>query len=272
MQARAAAAVSDAIVAQFQADGAVLLPRVFVDWVDVLRAGVARNMADPSPLERTYSPDDGSAPFFQDFCNWTRIEEFRAFVFGSPAAALAARLMGSATVRFFHDHVLVKQPGTSAVTPWHQDQPYYCVDGLQTVSFWTPLDSVGRELAMQCIAGSHRSGRLYRPRRFDGQPLYASDRFDDMPDIEAGRSRLRILDWELDPGDAIAFSFRTLHGAPANRSRAARRVFSSRWLGDDAVFAERGGRTSPPFPHLKLRQGDPLAVADFPLVFKQDAR
>jgi ectoine hydroxylase-related dioxygenase (phytanoyl-CoA dioxygenase family) len=60
----------------------------------------------------------------------------------SAAAEVAARLMGSERVQMFHDHVLVKEPGTSKPTPWHQDGPYYFVEGTQTVSFWSPLDPV----------------------------------------------------------------------------------------------------------------------------------
>ena len=30
---------------------------------------------------------------------------------------------------FFHEHVFIKDPGTTRGTPWHQDQPYYPVNG-----------------------------------------------------------------------------------------------------------------------------------------------
>lgn len=266
------AAITEEQVQRFQSDGVLVLRGVFRDWIDTLREGVARNLAEPGPFERTYRPDDGSAPFFQDFCNWQRIAEFRRFVFESPAASIAARLMRSRTVRFFHDHVLVKQPGTSVVTPWHQDQPYYCVDGEQNVSFWTPLDPVSRTVVMECVAGSHRWGRRFRPERFDGTPLYANDAFEPVPDIESLRPTLEIVASAMEPGDAIAFTFRTVHGAPANFSDRARRVFSSRWVGDDAVFADRGGRTSPPFPDLKLAPGAPLEAPEFPKVYDAAAR
>jgi ectoine hydroxylase-related dioxygenase (phytanoyl-CoA dioxygenase family) len=255
-------------VRSFHDNGATVLRGVFRDWIEPLRAGVEKVMADPSPLERTYRPQDGSAPFFQDFCNWQRIPEFRAFVYESPAAAIAVRLMRSKTARFFHDHVLVKQPGTSTVTPWHQDEPYYPVEGAQSVSFWTPLDPVARDTVMECVAGSHLWGKGFRPTRFDGTPLYPHDDFEQIPDIDARRGELNILGWDMEPGDAIAFSFRTVHGAPANRSHRSRRAFSSRWVGDDAVFAERGGKTSPPFPDLKLKPGEPLEAPEFPLVYR----
>jgi ectoine hydroxylase-related dioxygenase (phytanoyl-CoA dioxygenase family) len=252
---------------RFQADGACLLRGVFTDWVEALRAGIGHNRAEPSPLERSVKPADGSAPFFQDFCNWQRVPEFRSFVMESSAAELAARLMRSNSARFFHDHVLVKEPGSSVRTPWHQDQPYYCVEGRQSVSFWIPLDPVARDVVMECVAGSHRWGKDFRPTRFDGTPLYARDSFETLPDIEAKRAELDILGWAMEPGDAIAFSFRTVHGAPANSGAHSRRVFSARWVGDDAVFRDRGGRTSPPFPDLRLKDGDPLDAPEFPLVF-----
>ena len=176
--------------------------------------------------------------------------------------------MGSRTARFFHDHVLVKQPGGSTVTPWHQDQPYYCVEGRQSVSFWIPLDPVPRDVVMECIRGSHSWGKGFRPMRFDGTRLYATDDFEVMPDIEAMRPTLDIAGWDMQPGDAIAFNFRTVHGAPGNHSPRARRVFSARWVGDDAVFAQRAGRTSPPFPDLGLHDGDPLDVPIFPVVYR----
>lgn len=255
-----------ATVVAFEEDGAAILRQVFTQWIEPLRRGVATLMADPSPLERTVRPADGSAPFFQDLCNWQRIPDFRAFVFESDAARLAAALMRSRTARFFHDHVLVKQAGSSTVTPWHQDQPYYCVEGRQSVSFWIPLDPVPRDVVMECVRGSHRWGKAFRPMRFNGTRLYADDDFETMPDIEARRGELDIVGWDMEPGDAIAFSFRTVHGAPANQSPRPRRVFSARFVGDDAVYAKRAGRTSPPFEGLGLEEGEPFAAPIFPVV------
>ncbi len=69
------------------------------------------------------------------------------------------------------------------------------------------------------------------------------------------------------PGDAIAFSFHTIHGAPANSSSVRRRAFSARWVGDDARFADRGGKGSPPFAEVDLAEGAALEHPAFPLVF-----
>jgi hypothetical protein len=79
--------ITDDVVADFQKDGVVVLRGVFADWVDTLAEGVAEVMKHPSPLERSYQPKDGSAAFFQDYCNWARIPALRAIrasAFGLP--------------------------------------------------------------------------------------------------------------------------------------------------------------------------------------------
>ena len=131
--------VSNEIVSSFQQDGVVFLRDVFGPWVEGVRRAIEQNKANPSWRERTYRPQTGSeAEFFQDYCVWSHFSGYRALVVDSPMPAIAAQLMGSKTARIFHDHVLVKEPGSTVVTPWHHDQPYYIVDGEQSVSFWVP--------------------------------------------------------------------------------------------------------------------------------------
>jgi len=262
-------AVADAIVGAFRRDGAVVLRGLFADWVDTLRAGVAANMAAPGPDVRLYRNTDGSGLFFGDYCNWDRIPQYRDFAFNSPAGAAAAQLMGSTIVRLFHEHVLVKEPGTDVPTPWHHDQPYYCVDGRQNVSLWVALDAVPRATAVEYVAGSHAWGRRFRPERFNRTALYEGEGLEPVPDIDADRASYTILGWDLAAGDAVAFHFLTLHGAPGNRQAdRRRRGFAIRFVGDDATFALRAGPTSPPFRGLTLRPGDPLDAPEFPVVYR----
>lgn len=261
--------ITDEQLSDFQRDGAVLLRAAFRDWVAPIRRGLERNIEAPSEFARIYQPGDPGGRFFGDYCNWDRISEYRDFLFNSGAAGFAASLMGSDTARIFHEHVLVKEPGNSTVTPWHHDQPYYPVDGAKTCSLWMPLDPVPRDVAIEFVAGSHLWGRSFLPDRFNGDPLYDSrNDFDPVPDIDAARGDYRILGWEMEPGDAVAFHFLTVHGAPANTSSNRRRAFSSRWTGDDCTWAERPGQTSPPFPGVTLKHGDPLDAPEFPVVFQ----
>ena len=173
---------------------------------------------------------------------------------------------------FFHEHVLVKEPGTREISPWHQDQPYYCVDGEKVGSVWLPLDPVPRSVCPEYVAGSHRWGKMFTPRKFmDHRPYDGSfEAFEPVPDIEAHRNEYEILSWELEPGDAIAFHMKTVHGAPGTEElETIRRAFATRWLGDDAVFAERPFEASPPFPELKLEAGAPMEHDLFPVVYSK---
>lgn len=266
------ASISNAIVEEFQAHGVVVLRGVFGDWIDTLQRGVERNLADPGPYTKGYTPKGGSGRFFGDYCNWQRIPEYEDFVRHSTAGAIAGQLMRSSHARFFHEHVLVKEPGTEERTPWHHDQPYYGVDGIKNCSLWIPLDPVPEDTCIEFVAGSHRWGRQFLPRMFSGEDyIRRDDHHEPIPDFDAHRGDYDIRTWAVAPGDAIAFHFLTVHAAPPNLSPALRRrAFSARWVGDDATWAVRSGRTSPPFPELegRLAHGDPLDVPEFPLIWQ----
>ena len=248
-------------------DGAVVVRGVFRDWVDRMAQGVAENMAQPGPYASENAVTQGR--FFDDYCNWTRIAAFEDVVRNSPAAELAARAMGSQCAQFFHDHVLVKESGTPKPTPWHQDGPYYFVTGEQTVSMWIPLDPVDTA-SLRLIAGSHRWDRPVRPVSWaDNSDFYDGDHDwievpDPDSDDDAGHT---VLEWAMEPGDAVLFDYRTVHGARGNPQGGRRRALSLRWVGDDARYVERPGRTSPPFPGHDMQTGQRLRTDWFPVIW-----
>ncbi len=258
----------------FYRDGVTVLRGVFRNWVDTLRAGIAANMADPNPNARIYRGDDGGGRFFVDYCSWHRIAEYKQFIFESPAAEIGAELMQSERVQLFHEHILVKEAQAGVPTPWHQDMPYYCIDGPKTLSLWIPLDAVPRERTLEFVAGSHAWDKRFRPQRFNGEPLNAHDGLEDIPDIDNHRDDYPIVGWDLEPGDAVAFDYRTVHGAPPNHSASAeRRAFSLRLVGDGVRFARHEGIvTSPPFPNLTLQHGDELVADEFPMLLENSRK
>jgi len=130
---------------------------------------------------------------------------------------------------------------------------------------------VSREISVEYVKGSHTWGRDFRPQRFDGTALYQGDDSEAVPDVEALREDWPVVGFAMQPGDAVAFDFRTLHGAPANATANRRRAISFRWVGDDARFARRKGRTSPPFPDLTFEDGAPFAGAAFPVGWPKSA-
>jgi len=250
----------------FQRDGVAIIRGLFKDHVETLRAGIERNMAEPGPYASENLRTGDTGRFFDDYCNWNRIPEFQEVIFNSPAGEVAADLMRSKAVQIFHDHILVKEPGTSKPTPWHQDSPYYFVEGSQTVSFWAALDPV-REASLRCVAGSHLWEKPVLPTRWlSEENFYAGEgQYMPVPDPEA--EGMDIKEWEMEPGDAVAFNYKVLHGARGNNSAARRRAFSLRLVGDDTRYTERPGRTSPPFPGHEMQEGQKLREDWFPVIF-----
>ena len=255
-------------------DGVVCLRQILEPhWIAMLAAGVERNLAQPGPFAKRYTPDGRPGLFLGDYCNWRRIPEYREFFLHSPAAALAGETMGAQKINLFHEHVLVKEPGTLEPTPWHHDLPYWTLDGTAAVSLWIPLDPVSRDTCVEYVAGSHKWGAWYTPKRFtDGNAHEARDsRLEAVPDIDADRSRYTLLGWDLEPGDGILFNGLVLHGAPGNRSPHRRRAFAARFTGDDVRYALRPGYMSPPpeaFPGAP-EPGQPMDSEAFPVVWQR---
>ncbi len=252
------------IVGDYERDGAVCVRGAFdPEMVEAASNAIDAVLRDPSPLvKRASAAGDGA--FIEDFCNWTRVPAMRRFVERSPGAAIAAQLMGTKTVRLYHDHVLVKEPNTSQRTPWHQDLPYYNVEGMMNASMWMPVDPVPRSSTLEFIAGSHL-GPWYMPRTFlDGQAKWFPEgALDELPDPDHMATIGETIGWELEPGDAVFFHMLTLHSA-AGVANLRRRVLSIRFLGDDMRFAPRSWTTSPPFAGLDTEL-EPGATLDHPL-------
>jgi ectoine hydroxylase-related dioxygenase (phytanoyl-CoA dioxygenase family) len=286
---RAGAIAPPATVADYQRDGAVCLRGLLTPAeVERLARGIDANLAAPSPRAIVASAAGDPGFFIEDFCNWQADSDFaadyRATAIDSAVPEVAARLMQSTTVRLYHDHMLTKEPGTRTPTPWHQDQPYYNIEGMQNVSFWIPVDAVRRHLTLEFLAGSHR-GPWLMPRTFmDHQAKWFPEgSLAELPDIESLRRESEahakqapppVIGWALEPGDAVAFHMLTLHAAGGVDGDRRRRVFSLRYLGDDIRHAPRRWKTSPDFPGLAdaLPAGVPMRHALFPMLIGEDSR
>jgi ectoine hydroxylase-related dioxygenase (phytanoyl-CoA dioxygenase family) len=256
------------IEGDFQRDGAVCVRgAVSASYVSLAEEAIGANLAQLSPRAKRASAE-GDGAFVEDFCNWQRLPAMRRFIEESGVAAIAGELMCARTVRLYHDHVLVKEPGTRQRTPWHQDQPYYNVAGRQNASMWFPVDPVRRESTLQFVAGSHR-GEWFMPRSFldDQARWFPEGSLSELPDIDARPGEFRILGWALEPGDAVFFHMLTLHAAGGVPGPHRRRVLSVRFLDDDIVHAPRPWSTSPPFDGLDLPAGAPMDDPLFPVLW-----
>ena len=267
--------VAERDVAAFRRDGAVCLRGALsTAELELLRDGIDDNLAHPSPRAKVASSATDPGFFIEDFCSWAENERYRRFIFESRLGAIAGRLTGSRAIRLYHDHMLTKEPGTRQKTPWHQDQPYYNIDGRMSCSFWIPVDAVSRASTLEFVAGSHL-GPWLMPRTFlsDEARWFPEGSLAELPDIEARRADYPILGWAVEPGDVIAFHMLALHASGGVEPGRRRRVFSVRTIGDDIRHAPRSWVTSPEFPGLReaLPAGAPLDHPLFPIIWRAAA-
>lgn len=265
--------ISPDLIAAYRRDGAVCVRQLLTPReVALLREGIDANLASPSPRAKVASDPSEPGYFIEDFCNWQENAAYRGVIFNSALAAAAGLLMGSTNVRLYHDHMLTKEPGTRQRTPWHQDQPYYNIEGRQNISMWIPVDPVRRNSTLEFVAGSHL-GPWLMPRTFlDNQAKWFPEgSLADLPEIEGQRDRFPIVGWEIEPGDVVCFHMLALHAAGGVDGDRRRRVFSVRFLGDDITHAPRTWKTSPEFPGLvdELPAGAPMNHALFPLLWQR---
>ena len=247
--------------AEYRRDGVVLIKQALDDyWLQVLRDAVEVQVSKGIRYfaNRNMRMESGG---FQQFCLQSGIGRLVADVVGSPFTSL------------IFDQMFVKEPGTKTKTGWHTDQPYWPVDG-PIMSTWIALDYVDADNgAMEFIAGSHAWGKKYRPFLTDQdggfkEYLKTDDpQYSDMPDFEAERDDHKIVSWDMEPGDILAFDGYIVHSAKGNRtSTRRRRAYAVRFATEGAVYKPDQG-VAPWLEDPDLTAGDRFVSDKFPLVY-----
>ena len=178
-----------------------------------------------------------------DSDNWRRIEEYQNFVYESPSKEIACSLLKTSKVNFFFDAIFVRSTGVRFPTPWHQDEPYWTVEGMDTVSFWMPLGPVEKRCSLSFVPGSHRwlnhfqqndFGELNPDKQTSIDTVSFQGQWDPFPDIDSDLEKYKVVSWDMTPGDCVAFNGRTIHGGSGQLGpQCDLQVFNTKWLGDD---------------------------------------
>jgi ectoine hydroxylase-related dioxygenase (phytanoyl-CoA dioxygenase family) len=270
------------LVQQFDRDGAAFLPRAFAPrWIEVLRAGFRRLEADPGPRLHEFIRTPEGKVFRSNSDNWRRIAEYETFVRQSPCAEIAAGFMQSKKAFLFFDQSFYRSHGQQFRTPWHQDEPYWSIEGFQTIGIWMPLVPVEKKSSLAFILGSHRWEQRYRQIDFDDLSPEAlkdkpanldGDGWLPLPDFDADPDRWRVTSWDMEPGDCVMFNGRTYHGGSGLLSSDRDlSVFNTKWAGDDVRVIFRQCKMQPDHREKMIsggmKPGDPLDPRTYPLLW-----
>ena len=272
-------------VETYHRDGVLKLSGMFdKDWIEILNKGLDANIETPTRRSRLWYKDTSGRSMFYDHTAWQGIEEYRKFIFNSPAAQICGRLTGSTTINFFFDSVFVRSAGTQFETPWHQDEPYWSVEGYDACSLWMPLVPVKQKSSLSFVPGSHRLKTVFKQYNFgDLNPVRKKnvDQVDfsdiaeqEFPDINADPERFGVGSWDMQPGDCIVFNGRTMHGGSGKLDGDCDlRVFTTKWVGDDVRIKFRDCGMDPDHrPDMiekGLKPGDRPDTDLYPQVWKR---
>jgi ectoine hydroxylase-related dioxygenase (phytanoyl-CoA dioxygenase family) len=203
---------------------------------------------------------------------WMLVPAVRQFIFESGLPKIAAALLRSRKVNLYDDQVLFKAPLTEDHTAFHQDQPYFNVDGNKVCVIWASPDLITGDMGpMQYVRGSHLWGPTFKPNFFVSNVPLPGAEGEDQPDIEADRGRYDIVTYATKPGDVIVHHYKTIHGSHGNASPdRIRRAISVRYCGDDVRYHLRPSSLPQPHHVHTLREGDQIDSEAYPVVWRSE--
>jgi phytanoyl-CoA hydroxylase len=210
-----------------------------------------------SSIEVSADKPEYEKVFVQKVNVWRVHEGIRAYTFNPKIADIARRLVGVERIRLWHDQILVKMPGDSKHTEWHQDYPYWPMNEMGQLSCWMALDDVDEDNGcMQFIPGSQRWGAL-DPIELDNP----QDIFNMVPEKEI--KELTPVPVPLKAGSCTFHNALTFHYAGPNRTERPRRAMVTIFMPDGVVY---NGKPHVVTDSLDLEVGKPLAGHMFPIL------
>ena len=152
-------------VHQFRRDGFLNYGRVLTEeQLTGLREALDRVLTGRSAASPDAAKTSGTLPRHHPGCQ--RLGSgagLREHLFNPVIVPMMAQLMGTDTVRVWHDQMQLKPPRIGGPTLWHQDHPYWpIIQPADLVSAWVALeDATVENGAMSMVPGSHKWGNCH---------------------------------------------------------------------------------------------------------------
>ncbi len=263
-------AVSQDDIDTYARDGVVCLRNVFdPDWLKSIEGPARELLIDKR--------DFGLLPSNPGRYMARTMPEFRRFVFESPVAEAAARVMQSNEVRFFFDEIFAKKPQSDEKTIWHNDRMGWPVTGTMVPSLWIPLVPIVKANSLEVIAGTQTYDTRHWLFSPNAKQMIKPDDRPWHPDCEPLRDDPayagRFMTWDMAVGDMLVVHPWSLHYSHGNPTDDWRIAVSVRVFGDDIRWAPR-----PDCVNLAGVSWDELIPGDtpdgdlFPLLWSADGR
>jgi len=200
--------------------------------------------------------------FVQKVNLWEVHPGVRQYVLNHKVAEIARQLAGATKVRLWHDHALVKMPGDSKPSPWHQDLPYWPMQEHGSLSCWMALDDVFEANGcMAFVPGTHKLGRMPPINLLDPQDIFAMT----PPEQRQGQEQ-KVVFQPMPAGSCTFHDGLTFHYAGPNTTDKPRRAIITIYMPDDVHYT---GQPHVVTKTLDLKEGDVIAGDRFPVLAEQ---
>jgi ectoine hydroxylase-related dioxygenase (phytanoyl-CoA dioxygenase family) len=257
--------VSAEQIEQFGRDGFVVIDHLLtLDELEkfgaaVDRAVAARGRNDTRALGEKSLYEQS---FTQCINLWEDNPEVLPLTFHPKISEAAATLIGVPRLRLWHDQALYKDAG-GRYTEAHQDQPYWPMDEIDTLTAWIPFDGSTRENGcMGYVPGSHMVG----VKKFIN--IFTAD--EKVKILEEPKIAAIAPAYVEVPRGSVAFHHGlTVHMAMANKSVHTRRVHTMIYFRDGATRTKPYVHPSVDRPAIKV--GEAIASDLTPIVWPRAA-
>lgn len=235
---------------------------------DALRDSLTRtlsgNAAKPPETNRDIGGNGGVV--VQIVNQWESESAFYRHLFHPKIVAMVAELMGTDTVRVWHDQVQIKPSHVGGPTIWHQDFPYWPVIApANLVSAWVAIDDATVENGcMSMVPRSHTWG-AYKSGTIGSDPDGWGPAYDPewVPDGES----VKTVPCEVSAGGAVFHHCLTWHGAPPNFTGRGRPAIAVHYMPGNTRY-EPNDKSHLIEHHINVPAGAVLTGDHFPTVME----
>ena len=262
--------LTDQQVAFFRENGFLNYGRVLHDaQVAELREAlerVVRDQAAAAPEAKRNLLGEGSQQVVTQIVNiWEAEPAFRRHLYNPVIVPMVAQLMGTDTVRVWHDQVQIKPPAIGGPTHWHQDHPYWpVIQPADLVSAWVALeDATVENGCMSMVPGSHHWG-AYKDGTIGTDPESYGPA--PAPSFLPPGAAIETVPCEVPAGGVVFHHCLTWHGAPPNRSAKNRPAIAVHYMPGHTRYEPRG-KTHLVERHITVAPGEALQGEHFPTVY-----
>lgn len=263
--------LTDDQVRHWNEQGFLTLPKIFDDQeLELLRKHCAQVLEGVYELGRPPLTDpflwrrDPKATQLIDNPHWAD-SVVAAAAMNQLIGGLAAKLLGTQTVRLWATQFLHKPPGglENGIVGWHQDYDYWeCVTPPRLLTAWIPLDDVSAENGtLSLIPGSHLAGHL-RIRSFLDPNLHEQRQL-----IQASIGEVAAQCLTMQAGQVSLHHCLTLHASGPNLSEKPRRALTVHMMAGETVYRSQTACDAHPNVFLLgASSGSPFVGRHFPTI------